>query len=417
MYFVGLTLRITMDLKLNSEFGTLRAVITHRPGHEIERLTPYNTSELLFEDVPYLEVMQQEHDQFTALIRDSTGAKVYRLHELLVDVLINDQLLLDTFKKYLKPVGLDAQVDDILARYSTSECATMLIAGIKTRELKKKYQHKSLDKFGDADYLISPNPNLYFMRDPAAIIQSGVICSEMKFSGRQRESNLLRTIFENHHLFKDIFKMVYPANDQTKDIATIEGGDVIVLSDKALAIGCSERTSTEAIQAVARQVLGQGQVERVYEVMLPAKRNFMHLDTVFTIIDENLIVTYPDAMNSVLQTKVYRTGDIDETGNVTLQAETIQDSIITVLRREIDYLEVIETGDGNPDYASREQWYDGANVFAIGPRRVISYNRNKFTNRALREAGVDVLETSSSELSRGLGGPRCMTMPIERQAF
>jgi arginine deiminase len=239
----------------------------------------------------------------------------------------------------------------------------------------------------------------------------------MKFSGRQRESNLLRLIFNNHPTFRDDFKMIYPTPDLLDDPPTIEGGDVIVLSKKALAIGCSERTEVKAVEAVAKQVFKDDEVERVYEVNLPAKRNFMHLDTVFTIIDENLVVTYPDAMNSILQTCVYRKTGEDENGTPTVHRECINESIINVLKDEILYLEVIETGDGNPDFASREQWYDGANVFAISPRRVISYNRNKFTNRALKAVGVEVLETSSSELSRGLGGPRCMTMPLQRKEF
>jgi arginine deiminase len=189
---------------------------------------------------------------------------------------------------------------------------------------------------------------------------------------------------------------------------------VIVLSDHALAIGNSERTDRKAIEEVARQVMKEGNVQRVYEVDLPTKRNFMHLDTVFTMIDENLIVTYPDAMDSILRTSVWHADEKDDKGNLQLKEERVNESIISILKKEIPYLEVIETGAGNPDIASREQWYDGANVFAVGPRRVISYNRNKFTNRALREIGVEVLEIPSSELSRGLGGPRCMTMPVDR---
>ncbi len=402
-----------MDLKLNSEYGKLKAVITHRPGHEIERLTPYNTSELLFEDVPFLEVMQEEHDTFTEIIRNSTGAQVFRLQDLLIDVLLDKELRRNIFLGALSELKLDPLTDDILARYSTSECSTILIAGIKVKELRKKFSHRVLDDLKDTGYIIPPCPNLYFMRDPAAIVQSGIIFSNMKFSGRQRESDLLRTIFENHPMFKDDYNTIFPENGSSAD-TSIEGGDVIVLSDKALAIGCSERTEEASIEAVAKQILKAGQVERIYQVDLPPKRNFMHLDTVFTIIDENLIVTYPDAMESILQTCVYRNDGEDAFGNVILHKEVIQESITTVLKKEIPFLEVIETGDGNPDYSSREQWYDGANVFAISPRRVISYDRNKFTNRALKEAGVEVIETSSSELSRGLGGPRCMTMPLQR---
>lgn len=402
---------------MHSEFGTLKTVITHRPGPEIERLTPYNTAELLFEDVPYLEVMQKEHDEFTNLIRECTGANVLRLHDLLVEVLINDKILSEIFKKELKPHGLDKYAGDIILRYSTSECANILVAGLKVRELKKKFACPELEKKDAAEYLIQPCPNQYFMRDPAAVVQTGVISCQMKYPSRQRESNLVRLIFENHKMFRDSFHQIYPHEGVAQPYPSIEGGDVVVLSPKSLAIGSSERTDSAAIKKVAAQVLKDERVERVYEVDLPAKRNYMHLDTVFSMIDENLVVTYPDAMNSVLRTYVYRKAGEDSDGNVILDEEIINESITSVLKKELEYLEIIETGAGNPDFSAREQWYDGANVLAIGPRRVISYNRNKFTNKALREAGVEVVETSSSELSRGLGGPRCMTMPLERQVF
>ena len=331
-----------MNLKLNSEFGKLKAVITHRPGREIERLTPSNTSELLFEDVPYLEGMQKEHDEFTNLIKNSVGAEVYRLRDLLIEVLLNQDLKLGFFSTLLANVNSASFIDDILARYSTAECASMLIAGIKVKELKRKIKGNAINKLEDEHYVINPSPNLYFMRDPAAIIQEGVIFSHMKFSGRQGESRLLQTIFENHPDFKDIFNPIYPDEKYNVDTPTIEGGDVIVLSNKALAIGCSERTDEKAIELVASQILNNSEVERVYQVDLPSKRNFMHLDTVFTIIDENLIVTYPDAMNSVLQTCVYRKEGIDEVGNVILNKECINESIISVLQKEIPYLIIVE---------------------------------------------------------------------------
>ncbi len=403
-----------MKLKLNSEYGRLKAVITHRPGIEIERLTPKNTSELLFEDVPYLEGMRNEHDEFTSLIRNSVGSEVYCLKDLLIEVMLYKDLKSRLVYHTLAKTNMQFLHDDILARYSTAEIASMLIAGIKIKELKRKIKSEVFNRHDPESYVINPSPNLYFMRDPAAVVQNGVICSHMKFSGRQEESNLLRTIFENHPDFMGAFDPIYPTGDAMEKIPTIEGGDVIVLSEKALAIGCSERTDEKAIELVAGQMLGKSTVERIYQVELPAKRNFMHLDTVFTIIDENLIVTYPEAMSAILQTCVYKLDKEDESGKPLLNKESINESIISVLRKEIPYLEIVETGDGNPDFSSREQWYDGANVFALSPRRVISYNRNKYTNRALREAGVEVIETSSSELSRGLGGPRCMTMPLWR---
>lgn len=405
-----------MSLQLYSEFGTLELVLTHRPSREIERLTPYNRDDLLFEDVPYLEVMQQEHDYFTDLMRITTGTKVLKIHDLLVDILLDTDLKTRLLYREMDAAGLGEITGEILARYSTSEIATILIAGIRVKELQQKLKHRGLDSLRESDYIIRPCPNLYFMRDPAAVVQSGVICSRMKFSGRQRESNLLRAVFGHHELFRRDFKEVFPC-DNTDENATVEGGDIILLSEKSLAIGCSERTTRQAIEHMARTMIGAGDIERVYEVDLPTKRNFMHLDTVFTIIDENLVLTYPDALESVLQTCVYTKSGEDEFGEAILQRICLKESLISLLKKEIPHLEVIQTGDGNPDFSLREQWYDGANVFAISPRRVISYDRNKFTNRALREAGVEVIETKSSELSRGLGGPRCMTMPLQRKRF
>ncbi|HRH33626.1 MAG TPA: arginine deiminase family protein [Catalimonadaceae bacterium] len=410
-----------MKLRLNSEFGTLKAVLMHRPGKEIDRLTPYNISEYLFEDMPYLEIMQQEHDEYRSLIKGATGATVYRLLDLLIESLIDDDLLIKAFQIALAPNKLEHLAEDIIGRFSTLECANALIAGVKVRELKRKIQHKSLNSLGEHSFAITASPNSYFMRDPAAVVQTGVISCQMKHPIRNRESFIMRMIFENHPLFKENFNLLYPKDTieeaLTEKHADIEGGDIIVLSSKALAIGNSERSDSEAIQEVAKEVLRDGTVERVYEVFLPKKRNFMHLDTVFTIIDENLVVTYPDAMQAVMETRVHRKEGVDANGQTILSTEVLKESILEVLKKEIDYLEIIHTGDGNPDYASREQWFDGANVFAIGPRRVISYNRNRHTNRALREAGVEVLTIPSSELSRGLGGPRCMTMALDRQDF
>lgn len=401
-----------MNLRLNSEFGTLKAVLMHRPGKEIDRLTPYNKEFLLFEDVPYLEAMQKEHDYFTDLIKQSTGATVFRLRELLMQVLSNKEILESLMKAALSRTGQVHLCDYILDRLSTAECTTVLTAGIKVHELKKKIPNAPTGELMDYAFIIPPSPNLYFQRDPMALTPGGIIFSSMNKEGRQREADLLRTIFENHPEFKEHVNRLYPINGHDNP-PSIEGGDVIVLSKKAVAIGNSERTNEKAIYHVAKALLAEGTVERVYEVHLPQKRQYMHLDTVFTILDENLVLTYPDAMNAVLQTSLYTLKDIND-DKVNIKRQVLKESLLTILEREIPHLEILSTADGNPDYAMREQWFDGANVFAIGPRRVISYNRNIHTNRALRNMGVEVLEIPSSELSRGLGGPRCMTMPLSR---
>ncbi len=406
-----------MKLKLHSEFGTLRRVIMHRPGGEIERLTPQNSSELLFEDVPFLEAMQKEHDEFSTLIKYAADAKVYRLRQLLMEVIKELPVRSSILAEALSKTDHADYVGDIIANYSPAEIVNMLIAGIKVEEIRRKISNFKNKGLESEEYVIHPSPNSYFMRDPAALTQNGVISSNMKYSGRQFESHILKVIFRHHPDFKNEYHEVFPGAGDDFSIPTIEGGDVIIISPKVLAVGCSERTQSSAIQQVARNVLSGGQVERVYEVKLPQQRNYMHLDTVFSIIDENLVVTYPEAINDLLETSVYRLDTIRSDGSVQLHKESIRKSLVTILKTEIPHLEVVETGYGHPDFSSREQWYDGANVFALGPRRVISYDRNKHTNRALRDMGVEVLEIKSSELSRGLGGPRCMTMPIERDEY
>lgn len=402
-----------MKLKLFSEFGNLKKVLMLRPGQEIERLTPKNTSELLFEDVPFLEAMQREHDEYTSLIKSSTDAKLYQVRQLLTEILRDLNLRRSIIEKVTKNITHPGLCEDILAHHSTAETVNLIIAGLTVQELKRKAKNFNQDNLLDNEYLIPPCPNFYFMRDPSSIVQTGVINSHMKYSGRQNESVIINMIFQHHPEFRDAYHQVFPPIDFKNNIPTIEGGDVIVVSKKVLAIGCSERTDSSAIEEVAKSVLESGTVERVYEVKLPKRRNYMHLDTVFSFIDENLVLTYSEAMNDIPETFVYRR-DAGSGGKFILHKDQINESLIAILKKEIPYLEIVETGYGYPEFASKEQWYDGANVFAIGPRRVISYDRNRLTNRALHDRGVEVLEIRSSELSRGLGGPRCMTLPIER---
>ncbi|HAZ24014.1 MAG TPA: arginine deiminase, partial [Algoriphagus sp.] len=338
-----------MNLRLNSEFGTLRAVLMHRPGKEIDRLTPYNKDFLLFEDVPYLEALQKEHDVFSNLIKESTGATVYQLRELLIRVLYDGEILLRLMRESLRRSNMVHLAEDILERYSTAECAGILTAGLKVHELKRKIPNLNQGELLDYAFVITPCPNLYFQRDPMALTPGGIIFSSMKMEGRQREANLLRTVFENHPEFKDHVNKLYPINGHDNP-PSIEGGDVIVLSHEAVAIGNSERTDEKAIYHAAKALLAEGSVKRVYEVHLPEKRNYMHLDTVFTVLDENLVLTYPDAMNAVLQTSLYTLKEVQD-DKVHIKREVLKESLLTVLEREIPHLEVLSTADGNPDYS------------------------------------------------------------------
>lgn len=401
-----------MDLNICSEFGTLKSVLVHRPGKEIDRLTPYNKSLLLFEDVPYLEEMQREHDVFTGLIRGCCGAQVYFFQDLLVEILNQRELLSELMHEALAVSRLEHLTDELLGVLSVEECANALIAGIKVHEVRGKLSDYALADLLDLAFLIPPSPNLYFQRDTAAIVPGGMLFSSMRLPERQREANMVRRIFEHHPHFQGKFTKHYPLDGHSNP-ASLEGGDVIILNEKAVAIGYSERTDEKAIYHVAKSLIAEGPIERIYEVHLPKKRNFMHLDTVFTILDSNRVLTYPDAIQAVRKISLYTRKE--NNGEVVhIKRSVLEEPLKEVLRKEIPDLEIIGTDKVNQEYALREQWFDGANVFTIGPGKVISYNRNKHTNRALRDHGIEVFEIPSSELSRGLGGPRCMSMPIHR---
>jgi len=385
----------------------------HRPGGEIDRLTPYNKKLLLFEDVPYLEEMQREHDVFTGTIRDSCGATVYFFEDLLLEVLAHDQLRKELIQEALFASRLGHLTEELLGVLSVAECAKALMSGIKVHEVRRKLSSAGLADLMDVAFLIPPCPNLYFQRDTAAVVPGGMIFSRMRLPERQREANMVRSIFENHPLFRHKIRKQYPL-DAHQNPASLEGGDVIILNEKAVAIGYSERTDEKAIYHVAKSLIAAGTVERIYEVHLPKKRNFMHLDTVFTILDETKVLTYPDAIQSVQRISLYVRKE-DKGDEVHVKRLHLKEQLREILKREIPGLEIIGTDRVSQEYALREQWFDGANVFTIGPGKVISYNRNKHTNRALREFGIEVMEIPSSELSRGLGGPRCMSMPISRE--
>ncbi|MDO6438304.1 arginine deiminase family protein [Cyclobacterium sp. 1_MG-2023] len=401
-----------MHLTINSEFATLKEVIVHRPGREIDRLTPYNKHLLLFEDVPYLEEMQREHDVFTKLIREKCGAKVYYFDTLLGDILSDDKLRNELIREALAVSRLEHLTDELLGVLNKDQCVQALIAGIKVHEVRGSVSSHALADLLDLAFLIPPCPNLYFQRDTAAILPGGIVFSSMRLIERQREANMVRKIFENHSLFKNKIHQIYPGTSNNHN-HSIEGGDVIILSDKAAAIGCSERTDEKAVYHVAKSLITDGPIERVYEVHLPKKRNFMHLDTVFTILDKNRVLTYPDALQAVQHISVY-TRKENDSEVINIKRTVLKSTLREVLKKEIDNLEIIGTDKVNQEYALREQWFDGANVFTIGPGQVISYNRNKHTNQALRDFGIEVCEMPSSELSRGLGGPRCMSLPIAR---
>jgi arginine utilization protein RocB/arginine deiminase len=397
-----------IDCQIDSEFDTLKTTLVHRPGAEIDRLMLDNKTRLLFEDIPFLKRMKVEHDAFCRLMRDQ-GVQVVYVEDLLTDV-FNDPAGRESL---LMQMCGQPEVAHLLAgNFNSDELTEIAFAGITTPELQARtgvaFPADNLEEF-----LIEPIPNTYFTRDPAAIIHQGFVSCKAQFDARVRETVMLRALFQHHPALKDTPR-IYGEGDTEDRPYTIEGGDITVLNEKAVIVGCSQRTRSETVAMLARKLFALGQAERVYEVSIPVARLYMHLDTVFTILAPGIVVAYPSVMDNIPEIRRYEP-HISTDGDIMALPIREDRDFNRILEDEFGMpITVVNTGNNDARYAAREQGADGTNIFAIAPGKVISYDRNVHTNKAMRALGLEVLEVEGSELVRGLGGPRCMTMPLKR---
>jgi arginine deiminase len=407
----------SLALGIRSEYAPLKAVLVHHPGGEIDRLTPNNRSSLLFEDIPYLPKMQEEHQKFIDVMR-SEGISVLLLGDLLSNILEIPSVCKRLVIRACRFSYMPSLANIILDYYSPDEIKHILLSGLTDQELDERVGKKlGPSNENEEFFLLDPIPNAYFSRDPAAVIADQIISCKMHFPARIRESIIVREIFRSHPLFVGT-PFIYGDNNTEDRPFTLEGGDIIVINDKAVAIGSSQRTRSESIIRLATRLFDAGLAERVYEVNIPSDRAYMHLDTVFTIIDEGIVVAYPDVIDRVTEIRRYEAMVIPDESSDRIIAYPVDENrgFKAILEKEFNRrLRVITTGNKIYKYAAREQLADGTNVFALRPSTVITYDRNTHTNSALRAEGVQVIEVEGSELVRGLGGPRCMTMPLRRE--
>ena len=397
-----------------SEVAPLRTVMLHRPGVEIARVTPENKEALLFDDLLWLERAQEEHDRFATLLRDQ-GVDVLYFHELLEDCLAEDELRAELVDRVFTPARCGPRVAawmrDALRGASPGQVFEVLVGGLLESELEEwGVDHLFADLIADRfHYVLRPLPNLLFMRDNAAWVGAGLVRSVLATPARALESLFIDTVYRHHPQFRDVdFPVWYGAESSDEFPASIEGGDVIVIGPRVVMIGLSERTTAAAVEQLARRLFEQSEVDSVIVVHLRQARAVMHLDTVFTMVDEATFNVFPGMLDGV-DVHVMRPGAARP-----IDVEPC-DGLEVALRDALDRddLEFIPTG-GDAIGRLREQWDDGNNTLAVSPGTVIAYSRNQATNRRLRDRGVTVLELDAAELGRGRGGSRCMSQPIVR---
>ena len=400
---------------VRSEINPLKKVLLHRPGRELLHLVPDRLPELLFDDIPFLKIAQAEHDAFARILREN-GTEVVYLEDLMTEVLQAHPELTETFLlQWLDEGNIKTErwqrklMDYLTANYQGKALVEKTMEGVTLREMGDVSSHSLEDMIAPPDdLLVDPMPNLYFQRDPFASVGNGVFLHKMKFPTRCRETIYADYIFNYHPDFAGLVKRYY---DRTFH-ASIEGGDVLNLTADTLAIGISQRTSPDGIELAARRLFAdpEARIRTVLAFDIPNCRAFMHLDTVFTQIDVNRYTIHPAILGPLTVYEI-TPGKGDE-----LNIRRIDADLEHILAKYtgVDGVELIPCGGGDPIAAAREQWNDGSNTLCIAPGRIVVYERNDVTNAILREKGIDVLEMPSSELSRGRGGPRCMSMPLQR---
>ena len=395
-----------------SEIGKLNKVLLHRPGLELEALTPSTMEILLFDDIPYLKVAQEEHDRFAEILRENGVEVVYYVDET-AKALATPQLQQQLIEEFLDlslitSEGMRNQLIEYLMGMDPKTMVTKLIAGIKKNEVPSETVQSLMDLIhDDYPYISDPMPNLYFTRDPGACVGNGINIHHMHTQERRRESLLLKYMFKYNRDFASVENMQWY---DVEDDYSIEGGDVLVLSKDMVAIGLSQRTTIAGIECFAKNLLSNSEFKKVLVFDIPKSRAFMHLDTVFTMVDYDKFTIHPEIEGPL---GVY---EITLGAGGKLEFNAMKDELQNILAMELGLpaVELIRCGGGDLLAAQREQWNDGSNTLCIAPGTVITYERNYVSNELLDKKGIKVLTMPSAELSRGRGGPRCMSCPVNR---
>lgn len=421
----------TMLPGVHSETGKLRTVLVHRPGVALDRLTPANRAEFLFDDLVWVERAQQEHDAFVELMR-SRGVEVLYLQQLLAEALAHSEAarteaIVGAVSAYSVGLSLVADLRAYLAALTPERLAAALLEGLLVSEVEgidlEELSRRSLGAvLAESDsFVLPPLPNTLFTRDSSAWLYGGVVLPPLFWSARRLEVVNLSIIYRYHPRFASAgFAYWYPqggdagrfASEDFSQGTSLEGGDLMPIGNRAVLVGLGERSTGRMVEHLASSLFAAGAVDRVMVCRMAQKREYMHLDTVFNLVDRDAVTLFPPVVEGM---RVYsvRPGDSAESFDIT-EERGLLPAVADALG--VPDLRVIETG-GDAFQAAREQWDDANNVVALEPGVVVGYSKNTRTNARLRAAGIEVLEIEGGELGKGRGGCHCMTCPIARDGL
>ncbi|MEX1163673.1 MAG: arginine deiminase [Nitriliruptor sp.] len=404
---------------VRSEVGRLRSVLLHRPGDELRRVTPGTMDELLFDELLWVEEAQREHDAFADVLRGA-GVEVRYVEQLLADVVADRAAAEELVARHVTDTtcgpGAVDRVRELVLGGTRQQLVAHLIGGVTLEEVRAAGGELGglvAAVSEPTELVLAPLPNLVFTRDSSAWIGEGVVLSPMNRPVRRRESDLLRTIYRHHPDLRGA-PIWYGDRPQDHLQASFEGGDILVVGERGLAIGLSERTTPAGVETLASRLFEAGVVDRVLAVDLPKVRAAMHLDTVVTQVDVDAFVTYPAMMRSVRCFALTPGAGAVAVGTGAVDVRESEGLVRGLAwAAGLDHARAIEPELGSIR-AEREQWNDANNTLAIAPGEVVAYERNAATNEILTAAGVTVHTIPSAELPRGRGGPRCMSCPVLR---